>query len=227
MPVACVHCAADSERPWNWPAVRVPFLAASASNEFSWSAASVKTWSSARSERTPVAARLAPRLRMGDRAIYISIKDRWDDSVHEDCWKLVAALQVVDQPPSHIAAATWYRERGLPLPSNLLVEGNPPETWERTSQRIRPKLRDRVGDPCAHPDRTVRLWDAGYHQRAREDPGVSICQVIARSLWSPPTVRVTDFVSLMGKEPSTRNPPRIPPDVADALVAHLHAAGDV
>lgn len=169
----------------------------------------------------------APRLRMGDRAIYMTIKDRWDDSVREDCWKLVAALQVVDQPPSHVSAATWYRERGLPLPSNLLVEGNPAETWQRTSQRIRPELRDRVGDPDAHPNRTVRLWDAGYHQRAREDPGVSICQVIATSLWSPPTVRVTDFVSLMGKEPSTRNPPRIPPDVADALVAHLHAAGDV
>jgi hypothetical protein len=51
--------------------------------------------------------------------------------------------------------------------------------------------------------------------------------VIARSLWSPPTLRVVDFVSLRDQEPYTRNPPAIEPHVADALIARLYAAHSV
>src|SRR3954447_26918162 len=43
----------------------------------------------------------APRLREGDRAIYMTVRGLWDPSLDEKCWKLVGALHVLTQTPSH------------------------------------------------------------------------------------------------------------------------------
>ncbi len=51
------------------------------------------------------------------------------------------------------AAAEWYRDLGLPLPSNCWVEGNPPIPFEQIVQ-----------------DSPVETWDQDYRARARRYP---------------------------------------------------------
>ena len=46
-------------------------------------------------------AMFAPRLEVNDRVVYMTVKRRWDESLDESCWKLVAALHVIHKTLSH------------------------------------------------------------------------------------------------------------------------------
>jgi hypothetical protein len=97
-------------------------------------------------------ANFAPRLHKDDTAVHITTKGRWL-GYSEPHWQLVAVLRVRERFESHDDAADWYREQGLPLPSNCWVEGNPPIPYERTVQ-----------------DSPWETWDRGYRVRARRFP---------------------------------------------------------
>ncbi len=74
----------------------------------------------------------APRLRIGDRVAYLTVRGRYLCD-RQSGWRLVAVLRVVQRFASHTEAAAWYQRQGRPLPSNCIVEGNPPKPLELTN----------------------------------------------------------------------------------------------
>ncbi|HEY4313608.1 MAG TPA: hypothetical protein VGN12_29415 [Pirellulales bacterium] len=148
------------------------------------------------------AARFAPRLLPGDLVGYMTVKRRyWGyDHVHR---RFTAVLQVRGVFSSHDDAASWYRSRNLTLPSNCMVDGNPPKPLSQ-SHRIH-KDSGRFDD-----ERLLRRWDNGYRKRSENELGTFlICDhVIHPKLgWDAPVVEDDNLRSVFGgKIPGTQNP---------------------
>lgn len=160
------------------------------------------------------AGKFAPRLLPGDRVVYVTGRMRF---AQQDGWALVALLRVHTRFESHRAAAEWYRKRGYYLPSNCLVEGNPPEPFERTNGSPPTEVRERVG--TLEPERAVRLWDATYQRRAREHGVFLATSADFLELVTPPLLRRADLLALFGRLPGTQNPGRIAREEYEALSA--------
>lgn len=113
----------------------------------------------------------APRLQSGDRIAYLTVKRRYlQDQIAG--WRLVAVLRVRERLPNHNVAADWYRSRALRLPSNCLVDGNPPMPLDQTNGHPPKEVHQRVST-AMHPEKAVRLWDAGYRSRVNRWPVLS------------------------------------------------------
>lgn len=137
--------------------------------------------------------KFAPRLHVGDTAIYVTTKGSWGR-------RLVAVLRVRERFETHDEAARWYRELGLPLPSNCWVDGNPPIPYEQTVQ-----------------DSPERSWDIDYRRRSRTYPTFLATDPLFRELDNPPGV--TDAMLIeFDRIPGTQNPPRVPQDQAHRLL---------
>jgi hypothetical protein len=67
----------------------------------------------------------APRLRVGDGVAYITKIGNYGEDVRPH-WRLTALLRVDHLFTTHAHAADWYRAKGLPVPRNCIVPGNPP-----------------------------------------------------------------------------------------------------
>ncbi len=141
----------------------------------------------------------APRLHEGDTVVYITRKGRYENE--HSHWRLVAILKVLKRFESHKKAAEWYRAQGIPLPSNCLVHGNPPLPLEKTT---------------ADKDSLSR-WDAGYQLRARKWGVFLACKPMFLELYKPPILRRDTMLSIFGKVPNTR----IPPKISDAEYSKL------
>jgi len=72
------------------------------------------------------AGKFAPRLRVGDIVGYMTCMGKWG-GLPDRHHRLTAVMQATVVLPLHEEAACWYRERGLPLPSNCMVPGNLPK----------------------------------------------------------------------------------------------------
>lgn len=167
----------------------------------------------------------APRLKPGDTVVYAARKDRY--GVHpEDHWRLVAVLRVVHWFSGHAAAAEWYREEGLPLPSNCMVEGNPPLPLERTGGPGKATLKQ-LGYP-SDPERAVRAWDYGYRTRAGKWGAFLVCEPTWVELWNPPvlTPRMARAV-FGGRMPATQNPRKISDEAFERLAEITRSHGQV
>ena len=66
---------------------------------------------------TCLAANFAPRLQVGDRVTYLTVKGKYSGDL-EPGWRLVAVLRIRRCFPSHEDAADWYLQHGLLIPSN-------------------------------------------------------------------------------------------------------------
>jgi len=107
---------------------------------------------------------------------------------------LTAMLEVVKRFGSHDEAAQWYRDKGLPLPSNCMVRGNPPLPLRRTHGVSR----------CGE----LKKWDEHYQQRA-DDRGVFLaCKPLWLDLHDPPAITRREW-ELWGGAP-TRTPKNTP-----------------
>lgn len=160
------------------------------------------------------AGKFAPRLVPGDRVAYVTGRMSFGQA---EGWALVALLRVHARFDSHPPAAEWYRERGYRLPNNCLVEGNPPEPFERTNGRPPVEVRERLG--TLGPERAVRLWDATYQRRAREHGVFLATSADFLELVTPPVLRRADLLAVFGRVPGTQNPGRVTPREYDALSA--------
>ena len=129
--------------------------------------------------------KFAPRLHVGDTAIYVTTKGDWGR-------RLVAVLRVRERFESHSEAAEWYRELGLPLPSNCWVDGNPPIPYERTAQ-----------------DADERIWDIDYKRRSRNYPVFLATDPLFCKLHDPPRVTDDILIEAFGRVPGTQNPPQV------------------
>jgi hypothetical protein len=147
------------------------------------------------------ASKFAPRLSVGDAVIYVTVKGRWNP-VPERHRRLVAVLQVRERFPHHEAAADWYRELGLPLPSNCMVRGNGPIPYQQTVQ------------DQADPER----WNLGYMAVARAHPVFLATDPLHLNMNDPPVVTDEILRTVFGREPGTQNPPQITQAEADQLL---------
>ena len=74
----------------------------------------------------------APHLRVGDVVVYMTRTGDYD--IYSTGRRvLTAVLEVEEIYPTHEAAAQWYRAKGMTLPSDCMVAGNPPFRWEQTA----------------------------------------------------------------------------------------------
>ncbi len=168
----------------------------------------------------------APRLAVGYRIAYITVQGRYF-GLRELHWRLVAVLRVIHRFGSHVEAASWYAKQALSLPSNCLVEGNPPKSFELTNRDPPVSVKERIlseNDPV----RAVRLWDAGYRSRVAKWPVFLVTEPDFLDVTSPPKLNRADFEATLGRVPGTLNPPEISCSQLDALlqiVTRRHATG--
>lgn len=145
--------------------------------------------------------KFAPRLRVGDHVIYMARKARYREPLRH--WRITAVLKVAHLFDSHTAAASWYRQKGLLLPGNCMVPGNPPLPLSKSHERTR-----HAGCAAA---KVVRDWDNAYKDRARVYPRFVVCEARWRDLtWNAPIVRDEDWLSVFGRVPGSRNPGALP-----------------
>jgi hypothetical protein len=123
----------------------------------------------------------APRLYENDTIFYLTVKGRYLGD-RESGWRAVAILRVIKRLESHSEAASWYADQSVDLPSNCLVQGNPPLAFQDTHGHTRPDIRRRAQDDT---DRLIRLWDGGYQSRATNWPVFLVCRALFLELRDP------------------------------------------
>jgi hypothetical protein len=158
------------------------------------------------------AGKFAPRLAVGDRVLYLTHKGRYGDLAYLH-WRMTAVLKVVETCENHTLAAAWYNVRGLPLPSNCMVEGNDPMPLEQSHRKT-------SVNGCGN-GQVLRLWDKEYKKRAAKWPRFVICRPVFRELWEPPVVRERDLKAAFGHVPVTQNPPAFPIVTLDTLMQRI------
>ena len=137
----------------------------------------------------------APRLRENDHIVYVTHK-------LGNHWNLVAVIRVMKLFESHIDAARWYREQGLSLPSNCMVEGNPPLPLDQTDRHRK----------------ALKAWDRLYAGRARRCGVFLACEPIFLELHNPPVITREQMFKIFGRIPRPRTPPKISEQEYDALL---------
>lgn len=139
----------------------------------------------------------APRLKPGDVVIYLTKKARHRRG--ERHWRMTAVLRVARLFDSHPEAAAWYVGEGLPVPSNCMVDGNPPNPLSHSHRKNRHKHL---------PEETfLRRWDADYRYRSRKNGRFVVCDRLWADLdWTAVVVQEDDLHLVFGKVPGTRNP---------------------
>ena len=148
--------------------------------------------------------KFVPRLHEGDTIVYMTVKGKYDPVKHGH-WRLIAILKVLKRFDSHRDAAEWYITEGIPLPSNCIVDGNPPLPLDKTTGPIPSTRFGNVTDPV----RVIRMWDSGYHRRARECGVFLVCEPQFVELHQPPVLTDELLREIFGKIPATLNPPQI------------------
>ena len=147
--------------------------------------------------------KFAPRLWESDYIAYMTVKGEYP-RLGERHWRLTAILRVDRRFETHSEAADWYRERGLSLPSNCIVDDNPPLELEMTGNRDR------------HP--SVRFWDAIYRKRVRDYSMFLVTEPEFLDITDPPVLTDTMLQEIFGRVPVTRTPPRITGEQLEALM---------
>jgi hypothetical protein len=151
----------------------------------------------------------APRLKVDDEILYLTVKSTFGQPT-EPHYRAVAHLKVKKLFPTHSAAADWYRKQGCSVPSNCLITGNPPISYELTGATLGGKA-----SACATAA-SLRAWDDMYHQRARKVSVFLACEPLWLELHQPPRLFVEDIIRVFGRVPGTRTPPEI-------SIANIHA----
>lgn len=146
-------------------------------------------------------ASFAPRLRVGDEVIYMTVQGRYGKESFSH-WRLVAILRVISRFASHEDASSWYIELDQPLPSNCMVEGNPCFPYNMTAGTNKfPEI--------SNPDHLLRVWDRSYRERSRKYPTFLACEPEFIELNQPPIVTRAQLLDIFGRIPPTLNPPGI------------------
>ena len=160
-------------------------------------------------------AMFAPRLRVGDVAVYLTVKGRWGHgrSAHR---RLTAVLRVAEKFESHAEAARWFRDAGRSLPSNCMVPENPPEPLTHSIGLSRRRA-------CGTAQEGCQNWDKHYRDRTRRHGAFLISDALFVDVsWSAPRIEDEDLVQVFGCVPATRTPHAHPREEVETL---LHDAG--
>jgi hypothetical protein len=163
------------------------------------------------------AGKFAPRLRVGDRIAYLTVKGKYLGAL-EFGWHLVAVLRVIQRFESHNDAALWYGRQNQPLPSNCIVHGNPPRSLKFTNGDPPKEIKGQIAERSDF-NRVVRLWDMTYRQRVAKWPVFLATEAEFIELNHPPQLREVHMREIfVGRIPSTLNPPKIGCEKLERLV---------
>lgn len=147
----------------------------------------------------------APRLKVEAVAVYLTKVGRYPGSTVRG-YRVVAVLQVTGKFKTHESAAAWYRKRGLTLPSNCLVDGNPPLAAHHTED----------------PEADVIEWDGKYQGRVRDYPMLLVTKPLFVELRNPPVLTPAQVIVALGEIP-----PRTPVTYAQERVERLLALAGI
>ena len=142
--------------------------------------------------------KLVNRLQTGDVVVYITKKGRYP-GMSAPCWRLTAALEVIQVCDNHRQGAVWYRQRGLRLPYNCIYRRPLPEAQ---TARI---YRRNAWPYCLNYPSTV----AHYAARIAQWPRFIITEWRYRDLNNPPLITGAMMKQVFNKIPITQNQPYI------------------
>jgi len=149
-------------------------------------------------------AMFAPRLRIGDSVVYMTVKGAYEPERIRH-WRLVAILRVIQRFETHKQAAIWYQDKGLPIPSNCMIEGNDPLPYDMTIGLIPPNM---FGTRLSTHE-LLRKWDSIYKLRARKRGVFLACEADFLELYQPTILTVKMMMETFGRIPPTLTPPAI------------------
>ena len=140
--------------------------------------------------------KFVPRLRTGDLVVHMTQRSAFGLGRIQQ--RLVSVLRVIAECGSHDEAAAYYRDHGMKLPGNLLVDGNGPEPFNRSHQEHSAK------PGCVA---VATEWDRSYQARATRYPQVRICRPVFCCVnWEAPEVTEQHLRRAFGRIPGTQNP---------------------
>ncbi len=139
-----------------------------------------------------------PRLQVSDVVVYVLNKRRY--AGHLPTSRLTAVLRATHRFENHLAAAQWYRGKGIALPNNLMVPGNDPKPLNESHQKN--KALKHFGDALGY-----QFWCDEYASRAADCGVVIVCEPLFVDLtWDAPDLTDEALVKAFGRLPSTQNP---------------------
>lgn len=157
----------------------------------------------------------APQLYPNDIIIYMTVKGKWFNDF--DHHRLVAILEVIDRKESHLQAKSWYVSKGLNIPSNCMVDDNPPYSFIETAGRyenqkdIRGFLKYSPEKQKVIGDRIVKLWDEEYLRKSKKWGVFLITKPIFINVGDPPILKEGDIYNIFNKRINTRTPKKLTP----------------
>ena len=166
----------------------------------------------------------APRLNVDDRIIYLTVKNDYEN-FGESHYRLTAILKVFKRFENHQAAAKWYLDNKIQIPSNCLVNGNPPLPIEKTIG-LKPNQMKRI---LNHDDqfrakqlaKMLKEWDNEYWEKTKRYSVFLVCKKIFVELRKPPIFSIKDLVKIFGRVPVTRTPPEITRNEYKKILTHI------
>lgn len=140
--------------------------------------------------------KFVPRLALGDRILYVVRENQ--------SYRFVAFLEVVRCFLPHDDAKIWYHQQALPLPSNCMVPGNPPQQYSLTNPTA-PAIRLAGRN---NPAVAIRLWDRDYASRAQANPEFVASKTLKMDLFNSPLFEAEEIARSLNRTgvPGSQNP---------------------
>lgn len=162
--------------------------------------------------------KFAPKLLENDIVVYITVQGNYrTEEIKESHNRLVAIVRVIKTFESHEEAAIWYSQNNLPLPSNCMIDGNPPKTFDQTAAAIFFKgkkdiqnfLKRTEEQQKMFGEKFIKNWDKDYKERARVWQKFIVTEPVFLDLENPPVILREDFLQIFNRVPNTQTPNKI------------------
>lgn len=155
----------------------------------------------------------APQLFPNDIVVYVTVKGKWFTDFNH--YRLIAILEVIDRKETHMLARSWYYHKGIKVPSNCMVEGNPPYSFVETAGNYE-KQTD-IGNFLNYlPDkqkviaeRRIKIWNDEYLRKSKKWGAFIITRPVYLNLDDPPILTEEDIFSIFSKRINTRTPKKL------------------
>lgn len=163
----------------------------------------------------------APRLQVGDIIVYLTVKRKYEEE-KPNHRKLVSILKVIKRFNNHQEGARWYKRKNLPIPSNCLIENNPPLEIKYTLGLGHREMKRLDEFESNRKAKIMRLklqgWDNEYWEKVNRYPVFLVTEAIYLNLNEPPSLFDEDLIGVFGKIPMTRTPPIIEQNELEKLL---------
>jgi hypothetical protein len=155
----------------------------------------------------------APHLQQNDIIAYITVGG--DFKPHKQGHHLIAILQVEEVYGTHQIGQNEYKKANLPIPSNCMVEGNPPFDFDKTAGNFKTKSQQKTFIKRTEEQkldigkRLLKSWDEHYLEKSKKWECFVKTRPIYVNIHNPTQILNSDFEYIFGKIPNTRTPNKI------------------